>query len=91
MACNLEISMSCVTEAEDEGRSCNASSLEMHRYRKSRACMFDQVKGAVFQESYSRPWKPGLNSVMVLSITSQHYRLAATRRHQSKAIPKDGV
>lgn len=48
MACNLEISMSCVTEAEDEGRNCNASSLEMHRYRKSRACMFDQVKGAVF-------------------------------------------
>ena len=47
MVCNLEISMSCVTEAEDEGRSFNASSLEMHRYRESRACMFDQVKGAV--------------------------------------------
>ena len=47
MVCNLEISMSCVTEAEDEGRSFNASSLEMHRYRESRACMVDQVKGAV--------------------------------------------
>ena len=48
MAYNLEISMSCVTEAEDEGRSSNASSLEMHRYRESRACIFDQVKGVVF-------------------------------------------
>ena len=48
MACNLEISMSCVTEAKEEGRSSNSSSLEMLRYRESGACMFDQVKGAIF-------------------------------------------
>lgn len=47
MACNLEISMSCVTEAKEEGRSSNSSSLEMLRYRESRACMFDQVKGTI--------------------------------------------
>ena len=48
MACNLEISMSCVTEAKEEGRSSNSSSLEMLRYRESGACMFDQVKGDIF-------------------------------------------
>lgn len=49
MACNLEISVSCVTEAEYEGRSSNASSPAMLKYRESRACVFYQVRGgAVF-------------------------------------------
>lgn len=49
VACHLEISMSCVTEAEDEDVTVTRVPWKCIRYRKSRACMFDQVKGAVFK------------------------------------------
>lgn len=87
MVCTLEISVSCVTEAEDEGHSSNSSSLEIDSGSKGLAC-FIREEVRCFKNHLSMNLSSEADSSsIVLPVVSQAPQVSSNQGALNQPVP----